>query len=209
MHFSFSYHSCLLIFQTGHDIQFERSDDRDDVYQVIGSAGSHYTVDLQQPSCTCFDWGVHKLPCKHILAIVNRCPDATWETLPPSYRNGVFFVLDVPESSLILPDAFSHQDQENNQSGTLDTTPAPSEDATPALSEDATPAFSEALPSSSATVQNLDALRNQICKSLDRLRQYIYLQESQEILVDLHAKLESSQDWLVGNCQRSDKGLPV
>ena len=27
--------------------------------------------------------------------------------------------------------------------------------------------------------------------------------------MDLHAKLESSQDWLVANCQRSDEGLPV
>lgn len=185
-----------MYFQAGHDVKFEQSGDGSDVYNVIGSEGSPYTVCLQEPSCTCVDWNFFKLPCKHILAIVTRCPNATWEMLPAFYRNSVFFVLDVPENLLSqdLSGECSSEDEQQQQ------------EEQACVSETI---HEESQPQSSSSVTALNTFRSNICKILDRMRQYIYLQDSEALLLNLHTQLQSSLDLLQASCQRSFEGLPI
>lgn len=63
----------------------------DDVYKVKSQTDndSIYTVNLTQPSCTCFNWKRERVPCKHMWAIPNM-----WHRLPDFYKKSPFFSLD-------------------------------------------------------------------------------------------------------------------
>ena len=66
-----------------------------------GSGHKSYVVRLHSeaspdiPSCECFDWQRHCLPCKHLLAVL-LCLDESngWDQLPLFYRSIPQFVLD-------------------------------------------------------------------------------------------------------------------
>ena len=52
------------------------------------------------PCCTCPDFSLTCLPCKHFFYIFQKYPDASWNHLPQSYRNNAFFTLD--ESAMLI-----------------------------------------------------------------------------------------------------------
>jgi len=69
------------------------------VFTVTSSKDDNvlYTVCFDSngmPSCECFDWRRHHLPCKHFCAVFNLHEDYTWDALPVSYRESPFFRLD-------------------------------------------------------------------------------------------------------------------
>ena len=53
----------------------------DSEFSVQGKTGL-YSVslgnDVEHPSCSCFDWKRHKLPCKHMLAILEHVDGVSW-----------------------------------------------------------------------------------------------------------------------------------
>jgi len=68
-------------------------------FSVKSSCGSQeYNVKLcnehQFPKCTCEDFKIHFLPCKHMFAIFNKYPEVSWDSFPEWYRNSVFMTLD-------------------------------------------------------------------------------------------------------------------
>ena len=46
------------------------------------------------PSCDCYDWTEHLLPCKHTFAIILHSREYLWESLPVTYRNAPYITLD-------------------------------------------------------------------------------------------------------------------
>lgn len=52
------------------------------------------------PRCTCPDFSLTCFPCKHFFYIVQKYPEASWNHLPQSYRNNVFFTLD--ENAMLI-----------------------------------------------------------------------------------------------------------
>ena len=46
------------------------------------------------PKCTCSDFTMHFLPCKHMFAIFNKYSDVSWYYLPKWYRDSVHMTLD-------------------------------------------------------------------------------------------------------------------
>jgi hypothetical protein len=59
--------------------------------------GSMYTVrfnDNGMPSCECFDWKRHRMPCKHFCAVFSMIEGYGWDQLPSSYKDSPFFTLD-------------------------------------------------------------------------------------------------------------------
>lgn len=66
-----------------------------------GDSDKTYVVVLQSPhnanlpSCSCYDWCRHHLPCKHMLAVVMKSSlSGGWDALPVAYRNHPLFTLD-------------------------------------------------------------------------------------------------------------------
>ncbi|XP_062583252.1 uncharacterized protein LOC134245018 [Saccostrea cucullata] len=59
-------------------------------------SGKIYSVVITstQPACTCVDYSIHHLPCKHMLAIFSCVPDCSWNDLPEAYKNNPHFNLD-------------------------------------------------------------------------------------------------------------------
>eukprot|EP00794_Sanderia_malayensis_P019327 gene19327-21251_t len=56
-----------------------------------------YSVQLNNngmPSCDCFDWKQHFLPCKHMFAVMLHMPNHSWEDMPVAYRDTSYFTLD-------------------------------------------------------------------------------------------------------------------
>ena len=49
-----------------------------------------YTINFNEPSCSCIDWKSSHWPCKHILAIFNLYPSWDWEKFPAEYRNSPY-----------------------------------------------------------------------------------------------------------------------
>ena len=66
-------------------------------YYVMGRTGV-YIVSLgnvlRYPSCTCDDWFHYKLPCKHMLAIIELVDNISWECFSYKYRSSQFLNLD-------------------------------------------------------------------------------------------------------------------
>lgn len=56
-------------------------------------AGMSYLVNLCLPSCTCYNFGTHIFPCKHIFAVLTH-NNLTFSDLPESYTNSVWLTLD-------------------------------------------------------------------------------------------------------------------
>ena len=66
-------------------------DTEQNIYQVRMCSD----VNPHLPSCECMDWIRHSLPCKHLLAVILKCPDAGgWDGLPEFYRSFPLFNLD-------------------------------------------------------------------------------------------------------------------
>lgn len=71
----------------------------DGVFRVQSASDNRtlYTVLFNNdgmPSCECFDWRRHHLPCKHFCAIFHHYEDYDWGSLPTDYKNSPFFALD-------------------------------------------------------------------------------------------------------------------
>lgn len=65
--------------------------DSDNTYKV--ELCSQHSPDF--PSCECFDWIKHHLPCKHLLAVLLYVPEANgWDGLPAAYVAHPCFNLD-------------------------------------------------------------------------------------------------------------------
>ncbi|XP_072315590.1 uncharacterized protein [Eucyclogobius newberryi] len=67
-------------------------------YQATSEDGEcHYSLwlgsDSRPPYCSCFDWKRHRLPCKHMCAVL-RTPNAGWDQLGKCYRDNPIFQLD-------------------------------------------------------------------------------------------------------------------
>ena len=48
----------------------------------------------KQPSCECFDWERHRLPCKHFFAVFTHVPLWSFDKLPSAFKDSPFFTLD-------------------------------------------------------------------------------------------------------------------
>lgn len=46
------------------------------------------------PSCQCYDWEKHRLPCKHFYTVFRHCPEWPFDRLPASYRESPFITLN-------------------------------------------------------------------------------------------------------------------
>ena len=46
------------------------------------------------PSCTCFDWKKHLIPCKHMMGVFKHSAGISWLSLGKDYRESVFFKID-------------------------------------------------------------------------------------------------------------------
>jgi hypothetical protein len=67
-------------------------DDSTKLYTVLfGSDSSDPAI---PPSCDCFDWERHRLPCKHFFAIFKNYPSWSFEKLPTSYTDSPFLTVD-------------------------------------------------------------------------------------------------------------------
>lgn len=61
-------------------------------YQVRSQVSGCHTVDMLQPGCTCMDFKITKLPCKHFCAVF-RFGRTSFLQLPTSYLNGPYVAL--------------------------------------------------------------------------------------------------------------------
>lgn len=100
-----------------------QSDEENGIFLIRGNSGSTYTVDFGKetstPSCTCQDWIVHRLPCKHFyLVFILKCGWG-WNSLPSGYLEGPFLTCDneALEKSQMLPadDNYANKDLELSQ----------------------------------------------------------------------------------------------
>jgi hypothetical protein len=74
------------------------------------------SVSGDPPSCDCYDWERHRLPCKHFFAIFKNYPLWSFQKLPKSYTESQFLTVDrvgiksVIETSPIDEDSPFHPD---------------------------------------------------------------------------------------------------
>ena len=54
----------------------------------------NYRVQVDQPSCECYDWERQRMPCKHFFAVFLHVPAWSFDRLPKPYRESPFFTLD-------------------------------------------------------------------------------------------------------------------
>ncbi|XP_028412496.1 uncharacterized protein LOC114535333 [Dendronephthya gigantea] len=64
------------------------------------------------PSCDCYDWERHRLPCKHFFAIFRNYPLWSFEKLPKSYTESQFLTVDRVGFKPIIE---SSRNEENSQ----------------------------------------------------------------------------------------------
>lgn len=50
--------------------------------------------DFELPSCECESWKRHYVPCKHMMAIFEKCDNFSWKNISVLYRKSPFFNLD-------------------------------------------------------------------------------------------------------------------
>lgn len=69
----------------------------DGIFEVQSDSKSNtqYQVNWREPSCKCYDFMKHKLPCKHMCAIMIFIPGYSFDTLPADYINNPFFNLNM------------------------------------------------------------------------------------------------------------------
>lgn len=70
---------------------------QDEYYEVQGEEDRMYNVDLTIPNCSCPAWRKKHLPCKHMLAVLDRT-NGKWNCLPENYRTAPVFQLDIVET---------------------------------------------------------------------------------------------------------------
>ena len=54
----------------------------------------YFGDDNTLPSCTCFEWKRHSIPCKHIMAVFEHIEGMSWFSLGKGYRESVFFKIN-------------------------------------------------------------------------------------------------------------------
>lgn len=73
------------------DVDIETVNNEQGEFRVKTRSGHIYNVNFGvssgSPSCTCKDWVMHRLPCKHFFAIFQLKPTWNWEKLPNTYIN--------------------------------------------------------------------------------------------------------------------------
>jgi len=72
------------------ELQYKvRSESRQDVWHTVTMCPS-----VGYPSCTCYDWQKHKVPCKHMCVLLKDVEEVSWDCLPEEYRCNPVFTLD-------------------------------------------------------------------------------------------------------------------
>eukprot|EP00117_Sycon_ciliatum_P008044 scpid75432/ scgid10918/ len=61
----------------------------------VKSFGRTRLVSFETPSCSCEDWNLRALPCKHMFAVFKNVPGCSWESLPEAYRSSPKMTLDI------------------------------------------------------------------------------------------------------------------
>ena len=65
------------------------------VYKVLNPyTEAEYEVTLNVPRCSCKDFLLTNLPCKHFFAVMKCFENVSWETIPSNYRSSPFIALD-------------------------------------------------------------------------------------------------------------------
>ena len=70
-----------------------------DIQQDVGifkvdTGSNQYTINFQEPSCTCKDWHRYHIPCKHFFTIFQYRDSWQWNQLPKSYLEGPYVSMD-------------------------------------------------------------------------------------------------------------------
>ncbi|KAK3095545.1 hypothetical protein FSP39_015955 [Pinctada imbricata] len=85
---------CMSRIQRCSDLTHRRLSDGS--YQVKNvQSGGEYKVHLEKDlsSCTCTDWHIHHLPCKHILHIMID-KHYNWEDMPDNIKDNPLYIID-------------------------------------------------------------------------------------------------------------------
>ena len=69
-------------------------DDENGIFSVKGTSGKDHNISFGLPSCSCRDWIMWHLPCKHFFAIFTHYPKWNWNSLPENYLNGAYLNTD-------------------------------------------------------------------------------------------------------------------
>ena len=83
----------------------------DRVFNVLGSKQDWKVVDFCKPSCSCKDWLLYNLPCKHLFAVFSLHPEWDWDKLPGAYQNQPRLMLNL---DVCLPSAQAQSPQPCN-----------------------------------------------------------------------------------------------
>ena len=188
-----------IMFQVSHDVKIKNSDGL--VYDVEGSTGCSYTINIGEPSCTCYDWRRFLLPCKHMMVVLNSRAEV-WRSLPSSYRNNVFLLLDLPD--VPVTDIVTDDSSEIPHSEEIGLNIPQSEEI---LTED--PQCEAPLVQDTPSGQSIDKYRYSISKQLDRLKGAVYLTNDVSQLKCTLETLTSLEKLLSCQLQRSHEGLPI
>ena len=63
------------------------------LFKVSSEFVDCHEVNLQTPSCTCYDFAQVRWPCRHMLLLFIK-GHAKWDDLPEGYRNMPYLILD-------------------------------------------------------------------------------------------------------------------
>ena len=134
----------------------------------------HSDLNPQLPSCECVHWIRHSLPCKHLLAVIMKCPDAGgWAGIPEFYRSFPVFTLDpdiAAEHSHADMTALSSPDSDHELHVEPDTTPVPSAETAVAAQSSVTVEDQPRTPTTS-----VEKLQSQLCQALAAMSTCTYV----------------------------------
>ena len=85
-------------------------DGKEGVFNVTGSSGNDHTISFgtntndTMPSCTCRDWIIWNIPCKHFFSVFRFYPLWDWNKLPDSYRDSAYLSTDTSSLNTFFDD---------------------------------------------------------------------------------------------------------
>ncbi|XP_065196481.1 uncharacterized protein LOC135827972 [Sycon ciliatum] len=86
---------CMEREQSSQEYMPENGEAAGDHQYNVKSFGRTRLVCFETPSCSCEDWNLRALPCKHMFAVFKNVPGCSWESLPETYRSSPKMTLDI------------------------------------------------------------------------------------------------------------------